>query len=68
MQIGIAVYSLAKLRMLQFHYDCLDKYIDRSDYEMCEMDTDSSYFAISGSSFESLIKSELKEEYEKDGW
>ena len=28
-QIGIVVYQLAKLRMLQFYYDFLDHYIDR---------------------------------------
>ena len=39
-QIGCAVYQLAKLRMLEFYYDCLDKYIDRSDFQYVEMDTD----------------------------
>ena len=33
-QIGIVVYQLAKLRMLQFYYDFLDHYIDRRDYEL----------------------------------
>ena len=37
----------AKLRMLQFYYDCLDRYLDRSDFEMSQMDTDSLYFAVS---------------------
>ena len=41
LQIGVAVYHLAKLRMLQFYYDFIDKYIDRSDFELLEMDTDS---------------------------
>ena len=31
-QIGCVVYQLVKLRMLQFYYDCLDKYVDRSDF------------------------------------
>ena len=31
-QCGIAVYQLAKLRMLEFYYDFLDKYIDRKDF------------------------------------
>ena len=44
---GIAVYQLAKLRMLEFYYDFLDKYVDRRDFEYCYMDTDSAYFAIS---------------------
>jgi len=39
-QIGCAVYQLAKLKMLEFYYDCLDKYVDRSDFQYVEMDTD----------------------------
>ena len=46
LQIGVAVYNQAKLRMLQFYYDCIDKYIDRSDYQILQMDTDSNYFAF----------------------
>jgi hypothetical protein len=46
LQIGVAVYHLAKLRMLEFYYDFIDKYIDRSDFELLEMDTDSKYFAF----------------------
>lgn len=30
-QVGIAVYQMAKLRMLEFHYDFLDKFVDRKD-------------------------------------
>ena len=33
--------------MLQFYYDCLDRYLDRSDFEMVQMDTNSLYFAVS---------------------
>ena len=54
------MYQYAKLRMLQFYYDCLDTYLDRSDYEYCEMDTDSAYIAISGESVEELVKPGLK--------
>jgi hypothetical protein len=52
--------------MLEFYYDFIDKYIDRSDFEMVEMDTDSNYFAFSEDSIEKIIKPELREEYEKD--
>ena len=38
-QCGIAVYQLAKLRMLEFYYDFLDKYVDRKDFELIQMDT-----------------------------
>ena len=50
--IGIAVYQLAKLRMLEFYYDFLDRYIDRRDFELIQMDTDSNYMAISGDKLE----------------
>ncbi len=55
-QIGFQVYQLAKLRMLQFYYDFVDYYIDRSDFQYCMMDTDSAYFAISGSSLQDVVK------------
>ena len=45
-QCGIAVYQLAKLRMLEFYYDFLDKFCDRRDFELIQMDTDSFYMAL----------------------
>ncbi|KAG2917097.1 hypothetical protein PC119_g21213 [Phytophthora cactorum] len=45
--LSIAIYQLAKLRMLQFYYDCIDFYFDRSDFQYQEMDTDSAYIAFS---------------------
>ena len=70
-QVGFFVYQYAKLRMLQFYYDFLDKYLERADFQMCEMDTDSAYIAISGDSVESLVKPELSnapmsEKYKKE--
>jgi len=38
-QLGYFILQYAKLRMLQFYYDLLDKYVDRSDFEYMEMDT-----------------------------
>jgi len=60
LHIGVAVYDLAKMRMLQFYYDFVDKFLSRDDYQMMEMDTDSNYMALpanpwrswSGPSFE----------------
>lgn len=66
MQIGFFVYQYAKLRMLQFYFGFLDKYLDRSDFQYCEPDTDSAYIALSGPSVESLVKPELKQEFLKD--
>ena len=33
-QCGIVVYQLAKLQMLEFYYDILDKYFSRQDSEL----------------------------------
>ena len=51
-QCGISVYQLAKLRMLEFYYDFLDKFIDRRDFELLQMDTDSFYFAMAANDLE----------------
>ena len=66
LQVGFFVYQYAKLRMLQFYYDFLDTYIDRSDFEFCEMDTNSAYIAISSDSLESLVKPDMLDEYLND--
>ena len=65
-QRGIAVYQLAKLRMLEFHYDFLDRYFSRQDLELCYMDTDSFYLAIGCDSLDETIKPEMKQAYEPD--
>ena len=62
-QVGCAVCDLAKLRMLEFYYDFIDKYIDHSDFVYCQMDTDSAYIAFSAEKIEDLIKPELKDYY-----
>ena len=45
LHIGFFVYQYAKLRMLQFYYDFIDRYVERPLYQYCEMDTDSAYIA-----------------------
>ena len=69
-QCGIAVYQLAKLRMLEFYYDFLDKFCARRDFELIQMDTDSFYMALSAEDFDDIIKPEMKELYkeEKKNW
>ena len=52
--------------MLEFYYDCVDKYLSHEDFEYSEMDIDLAYMAISGDSFESLIKQDLREEFENE--
>ena len=69
-QCGIAVYQLAKLRMLEFYYDFVDKFCDRRDFEVIQMDTDSLYMALSTDNFDSAVRPEMKELYkdEKPKW
>ncbi|XP_057312292.1 uncharacterized protein LOC130653799 [Hydractinia symbiolongicarpus] len=49
-QCGIAVYQLAKLRMLEFYYDFIDN----------------AYFAISGEELPDVVRPKLLDEYDKD--
>ncbi|GMF14460.1 unnamed protein product [Phytophthora lilii] len=63
--LSIAIYQLAKLRMLQFYYDCIDFYFDRSDFQYQEMDTDSAYIAFS-SKFDRRTPGLFKDEWSGD--
>lgn len=36
-------------------HDFYDKFVDRSDFEYCEMDTDSPYTAFSSNSLEEIV-------------
>jgi len=69
-QFGIAVYQLAKLRILEFYHDFLDRFVDRKDFELIQMDTDSMYFALSANKLKEVVKSELQTEFEnsKKDW
>ena len=70
LQIGFFVYQEAKLHMLKFYYDFIDKYVRRCDYQYCQMDTDSAYMAISGETLEDVVVEELREDFyrEWDQW
>ena len=63
LEIGVMVYNMAKVRMLQFYYDCLDKYISRDHFQLAEGDTDSLYLALSTENLEEAVKPELREEF-----
>ena len=64
-QIGFFVYQYAKLKMLAFYHDFIDKYVDRKDYQLMYMDTDSGYFAFSGDCIDDIVKPEMRDEYLK---
>jgi predicted NAD-dependent protein-ADP-ribosyltransferase YbiA (DUF1768 family) len=61
--LAFFVLQYAKLALLKFYYQVLDKYIDRSDFEMLEIDTDSIYFAHTGNNLIDIIKPHLKQEF-----
>ena len=61
--LGFHILQLAKLRMLSFYFDCIDQFCDRSDFQLCEMDTDSLYMAISADGLDDIIKPEFKNVY-----
>ena len=64
-QCGYAVYQLAKLQMLEFYYDFWDKYFSREELELCYMDTDSFYLAMSGDSLDGIVRLEMKQVFLK---
>jgi hypothetical protein len=56
--------------MLSFYFDLIDRFIDRKDFNLLEMDTDSLYMALSGPTLDDIVKPELKNEWvvEKKRW
>ena len=63
LHIGFFVYQYTKLRMLQFYYDFVDRYIERPLFQYCEMDTDSAYIVLAGDTIDDLVTSEHREHY-----
>ena len=66
LHVGFFVYQEAKLKMLKFHYDCIDKYIDRADYQLCQMDTDSYYMVLSTPTLEDAVRPSLRRKFFED--
>lgn len=62
-QLGYFILQYAKLRMLEFYYDFMDRYCQRTDFMYCEMDTDSAYMAISGKSLDCIVKPHMEQQY-----
>lgn len=65
-QVGIAVYQLVKLRMLEFYLDFLDWFVAGQDFELIQMDTGSNYLVISGESLDEVVKPEMREVFEAE--
>ena len=60
------MYQLPRLLMLKFYYDFLGKYLNSQDFELCYMDTDSFYLALTGGSLDEIIKPWLGQAYKID--
>ena len=65
-QCGIAVFQLAKLRMLESYYDFLNEYFSRQDFELCYMDTDSFYLEWVVTLLDEIVKAEMRQAYQVD--
>ena len=61
--VGFFVLQYAKMRMLQFYYDFIDRYVERPLFQYCEMDTDSAYLALAGESVDALVTPTLRDHY-----
>ena len=63
LHVGFFVLHYAKMRMLQFYYDLINRYLERPLFQYCEMDTDSAYLALAGESVDDLVTPELRQRY-----
>ena len=63
--IGVWVLNIAKLIMLRFVYDVIDRWIPRRCYQICFMDTDSIYLGLSGMELRDVIAPEHLAEYDR---
>ena len=65
-QLAFCILQYAKLEVLKFYYDFLMQYVDRADFEVTHMDTDSVYFTISGGRLSDVIKPAARQKW--DDW
>ena len=60
--VGFSILQLAKLRMLEFYYDRIDRFVGRRDFQYVEMHTDSTYM-VPSAPLESILKSGMEREF-----
>lgn len=68
--VAKAVYDLAKLRVLEWYYDFLCRFVKKENFELLYHDTDSFYLAIAGRSLDDIVEPSMRELYktEKRQW
>ena len=64
-QIGIAVYSYAKMNLISF-WEFINKYLINDLYQIMECDTDSLYLALARDSIDECVKPHLKEKWDAE--
>ena len=63
LHIVFFVYQYAKLCMLHFYYDFVDRYVERPLFQYCEMATDSAYIALAGESIDDHVSADRRAQY-----
>ena len=66
-QIGIAVYSYAKLNLISF-WEFINKFLDNDLYQLMECDTDSLYISIARETIDECVKPQLREQWFTEKW
>jgi hypothetical protein len=61
--VAYYVYHGAKLRILEFIFDFLEKFLTRGSWQLICSDTDSVVAAYGSENLDDLVKPELKKEY-----
>ena len=67
-QIGFFILQYAKLRMLEFYYDCLNLYLNKNSFELTQTDTDSIYMAINQADLDQCISEKYKNRYQNENF
>ena len=66
-QIGVAVYSYAKLRLLAF-WEFINTFLVNDLYQLMECDTDSLYVAFARDTIDECVKPEMRERWQSEKW
>ena len=66
-QIGVAVNSYAKLRLIQF-WDFINTFLVNDLYQLMECDTDSLYIAFARDTIDECVKPEMRERWNNEKW
>ena len=65
-QVGLMVYQLAKKELLSMYYDLIDRYIERSEYQLILCDTDSIYLSLSAPSLRACVRPALRPQFDRE--